>query len=79
MAALGTVSDAAVLGTVSEAATSATMQVMLSGAPPSMARASRSVEAIAQAVNRDLNPGAAARVPASAISPLQETPDEAIP
>jgi hypothetical protein len=26
-----------------------------------------------------LNPGATARVPASTISPLQETPDEAIP
>ena len=44
-----------------------------------MAYGVRTVEAIAQVVNRDLNPGATARVPGSAISPLQQTPDEPIP
>ena len=82
---------------------SATMHVMLSGAPPSRASASRSlaawsgsatvsrtrdptmaygvgtVEAIARVVNRDLNPGAVARVPLSVISPSQEIPDEPAP
>jgi beta-lactamase class A len=53
--------------------------VVLTQDNPTMAYGVRTVEAIAQVVNRDLNPGATARVPASAISPLQETPDEAIP
>jgi hypothetical protein len=53
--------------------------VVLTEDNPSMAYGVRTVEAIAQVVNRDLNPGAAPRIPASAISPSQETPDEAIP
>ena len=53
--------------------------VVLTQDNPTMAYGVRTVEAIAQVVNRDLNPGATARVPASMISPLQETPDEAIP
>jgi len=53
--------------------------VVLTQDNPSMAYGVRTVEAIAQVVNRDLNPGATARVPASVISPLQETPDETIP
>ena len=53
--------------------------VVLTQDNPTMAYGVRTVEAIAQVVNRDLNPGATARVPASTISPLQETPDEAIP
>jgi hypothetical protein len=44
-----------------------------------MAYGVRTVEAIAQVVNRDLSPGAIARVPGSVISPLQETPDEPVP
>ena len=46
---------------------------------PSMAYGIATIEAIARVVNRDLNPGATARVPSSIISPAQETPDEAIP
>jgi hypothetical protein len=53
--------------------------VVLTQDNPSMAYGVRTVEAIAEVVNRDLNPGATARVPASAISSVQETPDEAIP
>jgi hypothetical protein len=53
--------------------------VVLTQDNPTMAYGVRTVEAIAQVVNRDLNPGATARVPSSVISPLQEIPDEAIP
>jgi hypothetical protein len=53
--------------------------VVLTQDNPTMAYGVRTVEAIAQVVNRDLNPGATARVPSSVISPSQETPDEAIP
>ena len=53
--------------------------VVLTEDNPSMAYGVRTVETIAQVVNRDLNPGATARVPGSAISPLQQTPDEPIP
>ncbi|MGH3420427.1 MAG: serine hydrolase, partial [Streptosporangiaceae bacterium] len=53
--------------------------VVLTQDNPSMAYGVRTVEAIAQVVNRDLTPGATARVPASAISPSQETPDEPVP
>ena len=52
--------------------------VVLTQDNPTMAYGVRTVEAIAQVVNRDLNPGATARVPASTISPSQETPDEPI-
>lgn len=53
--------------------------VVLTEDNPSMAYGVRTVETIAQVVNRDLNPGTTARVPAAAISPLQQTPDEPIP
>ena len=53
--------------------------VVLTQDNPTMAYGVRTVEAIAQVVNRDLNPGATARVPSSVISPPQEIPDEAIP
>ena len=46
---------------------------------PTMAYGVGTVEAIARAVNRDLNPGAVARVPLSVIPPSQQTPDETIP
>jgi hypothetical protein len=45
----------------------------------SMAYGIGTIEAIARVINRDLNPGATARVPSSVISPSQETPDEPIP
>ena len=53
--------------------------VVLTQDNPTMAYGIRTVETIARVVNRDLTPGATARVPLSVISPLQETPDEAIP
>jgi len=53
--------------------------VVLTQDNPTMAYGVRTVEAIAQVVNRDLTPGATARVPSSVISPPQEIPDEAIP
>jgi hypothetical protein len=53
--------------------------VVLTQDSPTMAYGVRTVEAIAQVVNRDLNRGATARVPPSAISPLQQIPDEPIP
>ena len=37
------------------------------------------IEAIAEVINRDLNPKAAARVPASGVSPSWGIPDEHIP
>jgi hypothetical protein len=37
------------------------------------------VQAIARVINRDLNPGATARVPASRPYPSWGTPDERIP
>jgi len=46
---------------------------------PSMAYGVRTIEAIARVINRDLNPGATARVPPSVISPSQQAPDEPIP
>jgi hypothetical protein len=36
------------------------------------------VERIAEAVNRDLNPGATARVPAAVIPRAQQVPDETL-
>jgi Beta-lactamase enzyme family len=53
--------------------------VVLTQDNPSMAYGVRTVEDIAQVVNRDLNPGATARVPGSMLSPLQEAPDEPVP
>jgi hypothetical protein len=46
---------------------------------PSMAYGIGTIEAIARVINRDLNPGATARVPASGVSPAWEKPDEQIP
>jgi hypothetical protein len=45
----------------------------------SMAYGIGTIEAIARVINRDLNPGAAARVPATRPSPSWEKPDESIP
>ena len=53
--------------------------VVLTEDNPSMAYGVSTVERIAEAVNRDLNPGPRARVPASGVSPAQETPDEPVP
>ena len=46
---------------------------------PSMAYGVTTIEAIARVINRDLNPGAAARVPAARVSRSWEKPDESIP
>jgi len=53
--------------------------VVLTQDNPTMAYGVGTVEAIARVVNRDLNPGATARVPTSVISPQQQTPDETVP
>jgi hypothetical protein len=53
--------------------------VVLTQDNPTMAYGVGTVEAIARVVNRDLNPGAVARVPLSVIPPSQQTPDETIP
>jgi beta-lactamase class A len=53
--------------------------VVLTQDNPTMDYGVDTVEAIARAVNRALNPGAIARVWPAAISPAQETPDEPIP
>jgi hypothetical protein len=53
--------------------------VVLTQDNPSMAYGVDTVERIAEAVNRDLNPGATARVPASGVPVSQETPDETVP
>jgi beta-lactamase class A len=53
--------------------------VVLTEDNPTMAYGVSTVERIAEAVNRDLNPGNTARVPASVIPPAQQTPDEPVP
>ena len=53
--------------------------VVLTQDNPTMAYGVGTVEAIARAINRDLNPAATALVPLSVIPPSQQTPDEAIP
>ena len=53
--------------------------VVLTEDNPTMAYGVSTVEAIARAVNRDLNPGAIARVSLSVILPSQQTPDEPAP
>jgi len=53
--------------------------VVLTQDNPTMDYGVDTVEAIARAVNRALNPGAIARVWPVAISPAQETPDEPLP
>jgi hypothetical protein len=46
---------------------------------PTMAYGIDTIEAIARAINRDLNPAATARIPSSRVSPTWETPDEPVP
>jgi len=53
--------------------------VVLTEDNPTMAYGVITVERIAEAVNRDLNPGATAWVPASVIPVAQQTPDETLP
>jgi hypothetical protein len=53
--------------------------VVLTQDNPTMDYGVDTVEAIARAVNRALNPGTIARVRPAEISPAQETPDEPIP
>ncbi len=53
--------------------------VVLTQDNPTMTYGIRTIEAIAEVINRDLRPRAAARVPASGSSLSSETPDERIP
>jgi beta-lactamase class A len=53
--------------------------VVLTQDNPSMSYGVSTVERIAEAVNRDLNPGATARVPAAGVPRSGETPDEVVP
>jgi beta-lactamase class A len=53
--------------------------VVLTQDNPTMSYGVTTVEKIAEAVNRDLNPGPRARVPASGVPPSEETPDEVVP
>jgi hypothetical protein len=53
--------------------------VVLTEDNPTMAYGVTTVERIAEVVNRDLNPGATARVPVSVIPAAQQTPDETLP
>ena len=46
---------------------------------PTMTYGIRTIEAIATAINRDLNPAARSRVPSSESAPSWEKPDEPIP
>jgi beta-lactamase class A len=53
--------------------------VVLTQDDPTMTYGIDTIEAIAKAINRDLNPTAKSRVPASEYSPAWGTPDELIP
>ncbi len=53
--------------------------VVLTQDNPTMSYGVTTVERIAEAVNRDLNPGATPRVPAATVPPAQQVPDETLP
>ena len=53
--------------------------VVLTQDNPTMAYGIDTIEAIAEAINRDLNPAARSRVPSSEFSPSWGTPDELVP
>ncbi len=53
--------------------------VVLTQDNPTMGYGIDTIEEIAEVINRDLNPRAAARVPSSGVSPSWGTPDERIP
>jgi beta-lactamase class A len=53
--------------------------VVLTQDNPTMSYGVATVERIAEAVNRDLNPGAAVRIPAAVIPRAQQVPDETLP
>jgi hypothetical protein len=53
--------------------------VVLTQDNPTMAYGIDTIQAIARAINRDLNPGARSRVPSAEFSPSWGTPDEPVP
>jgi hypothetical protein len=53
--------------------------VVLTQDNPTMGYGIDTIEAIARAINHDLNPAARSRVPSSEFSPSWGTPDEPIP
>ena len=53
--------------------------VVLTQDNPTMTYGVDTIEAVARVINRDLNPGAAVRVPSSVPAPSWGTPDEAVP
>jgi hypothetical protein len=55
------------------------MIVVLTQDNPTMAYGVRTIERAAVVINRDLNPGQAAAISPSVISPSQEIPDEQLP
>ena len=53
--------------------------VVLTQDNPTMSYGVTTVERIAEAVNRDLNPGPRARIPAAGVPRSEQTPDEVLP